>query len=124
MEKSRSLDNEPGRLRPIGTIRSDLKDRKGAPKQGGEGAPDAWIDIFPWAAEALYGLTIGDELIVMTDVCLCAYTDHGHCGILEDGHVLNDASLVPGPGARLAPTKFADWLRRTAPAPRPHATVG
>jgi len=37
----------------------------------------------------------GDELIVMTDVCLCAYTDHGHCGILEDGRVLNDASLVP-----------------------------
>ena len=29
----------------------------------------------------------------MTDVCLCAYTDHGHCGILEDGRVLNDASL-------------------------------
>ena len=37
----------------------------------------------------------GDELIVMTDVCLCAYTDHGHCGIVEDGHVVNDASLVP-----------------------------
>ena len=31
----------------------------------------------------------------MTDVCLCAYTDHGHCGIVEDGHVVNDASLVP-----------------------------
>jgi porphobilinogen synthase len=31
----------------------------------------------------------------MTDVCLCAYTDHGHCGILEDGRVLNDASLAP-----------------------------
>ncbi len=66
MAKSRSLDNEPERLRPIGTIRSDLKDRKGAPKQGSEGAPDAWIDIFPWAAEALSGLTIGDELIVIT----------------------------------------------------------
>jgi len=64
--KSRSLDNEPERLRPIGTIRSDLKDRKGAPRQGSEGAPDAWIDIFPWAAEALSGLTIGDELIVIT----------------------------------------------------------
>ena len=37
----------------------------------------------------------GDELIVMTDVCLCAYTDHGHCGILEDGRVLNDPSLTP-----------------------------
>ena len=37
----------------------------------------------------------GDELVVMTDVCLCAYTDHGHCGILDEGRVLNDASLAP-----------------------------
>lgn len=66
VEKSRSLENESGRLRPIGTIRSELKERKGAPKQGREGAPDAWIDILPWAADALSGLTIGDELIVIT----------------------------------------------------------
>ena len=37
----------------------------------------------------------GDDLIVMTDVCLCAYTDHGHCGIVEHGEIVNDASLVP-----------------------------
>ncbi len=38
----------------------------------------------------------GDNLVVMTDVCLCAYTDHGHCGILTtDGRVLNDESLLP-----------------------------
>ena len=37
----------------------------------------------------------GDDLIVMTDVCLCAYTDHGHCGIVQDGYVVNDASLAP-----------------------------
>jgi porphobilinogen synthase len=37
----------------------------------------------------------GDDLVVMTDVCLCAYTDHGHCGLLDRGRVLNDASLVP-----------------------------
>lgn len=66
VEKSRSLEHESGRLRPIGTIRSELKERKGAPKQGREGAPDAWIDILPWAADALSGLTIGDELIVIT----------------------------------------------------------
>jgi porphobilinogen synthase len=35
----------------------------------------------------------GDELTVMTDVCLCAYTDHGHCGLIVDGYVDNDASL-------------------------------
>lgn len=33
------------------------------------------------------------ELFVMTDVCLCEYTDHGHCGIFENGVVLNDATL-------------------------------
>ena len=36
----------------------------------------------------------GDQVVVMTDVCLCAYTDHGHCGVLgEDGEVENDPSL-------------------------------
>lgn len=35
----------------------------------------------------------GDALLVMTDVCLCAYTDHGHCGLLQDGVILNDPSL-------------------------------
>jgi porphobilinogen synthase len=33
------------------------------------------------------------ELCVITDVCLCEYTDHGHCGIVEKGSVLNDPSL-------------------------------
>lgn len=33
------------------------------------------------------------ELLVITDVCLCEYTDHGHCGQVENGEVLNDESL-------------------------------
>jgi porphobilinogen synthase len=33
------------------------------------------------------------ELVVMTDVCLCAYTSHGHCGVLRDGRIDNDATL-------------------------------
>jgi len=33
------------------------------------------------------------ELVVMADVCLCEYTDHGHCGVIEDGKVLNDPTL-------------------------------
>lgn len=33
------------------------------------------------------------DLVVMTDVCLCQYTTHGHCGIIENDHILNDASL-------------------------------
>lgn len=37
-------------LRPIGVIHSTLKKRSEAPKQGSEGAPDAWIEIEPWAS--------------------------------------------------------------------------
>lgn len=33
------------------------------------------------------------ELLVITDLCMCEYTDHGHCGILRDGEVDNDATL-------------------------------
>lgn len=33
------------------------------------------------------------EMLVITDVCLCEYTSHGHCGVVEDGRVLNDATL-------------------------------
>ena len=33
------------------------------------------------------------ELVVITDVCLCEYTSHGHCGIIEQGQVLNDPTL-------------------------------
>ena len=35
----------------------------------------------------------GDELVVMTDLCLCEYTSHGHCGIVEKNEVKNDATL-------------------------------
>jgi porphobilinogen synthase len=35
----------------------------------------------------------GDELVVMTDVCLCEYTSTGHCGIIEHGEIVNDATL-------------------------------
>ncbi|MFH0844431.1 MAG: porphobilinogen synthase [Pseudomonadota bacterium] len=33
------------------------------------------------------------ELVIMTDVCLCEYTDHGHCGVIKEGQVDNDATL-------------------------------
>jgi porphobilinogen synthase len=35
----------------------------------------------------------GPDLVVITDVCLCEYTSHGHCGVIVDGEVDNDASL-------------------------------
>jgi porphobilinogen synthase len=33
------------------------------------------------------------DLVIMTDVCMCEYTDHGHCGIVENGQILNDPSI-------------------------------
>jgi porphobilinogen synthase len=33
------------------------------------------------------------DLLLITDVCLCEYTDHGHCGVIEDGEVVNDETL-------------------------------
>ena len=44
------------------------------------------------AVTALKG-RFGSDLLVMTDVCLCAYTDHGHCGLIVDGRIDNDSSL-------------------------------
>jgi porphobilinogen synthase len=33
------------------------------------------------------------ELVVITDVCLCEYMDHGHCGVVQDGEIVNDVTL-------------------------------
>lgn len=53
-------------LKPIGVIRSVLKERSKAPKQGSEGAPDALIQVRPGVAQALDGLEVGDEIIILT----------------------------------------------------------
>jgi tRNA-Thr(GGU) m(6)t(6)A37 methyltransferase TsaA len=64
---SKSAEKSRGaRLRPIGVIRSILKTRGEAPKQGSEGAPDAWLEVNAFAAQGLEGLQAGDDLIVMT----------------------------------------------------------
>ncbi|MBK6899639.1 MAG: porphobilinogen synthase [bacterium] len=47
--------------------------------------------LVPQALQALRD-RFGRDVVLVTDVCLCAYTSHGHCGFLEDGVVVNDAS--------------------------------
>jgi porphobilinogen synthase len=37
--------------------------------------------------------TFGDEIVVMTDLCLCEYTSTGHCGVIKNGEILNDPTL-------------------------------
>ncbi len=53
-----------------------------------------------WAADGIIQQAVRElkdadpELVVITDVCLCEYTDHGHCGLVDDqGRVINDASV-------------------------------
>jgi tRNA-Thr(GGU) m(6)t(6)A37 methyltransferase TsaA len=53
-------------LTPIGAVESPLTDLASAPKQGDEGAPDAWLAFEPAVLEGLEGLHVGDEVIVLT----------------------------------------------------------
>lgn len=53
-------------LRPIGRIVSDLRAAADAPRQGSEGAPDAWLEVDAAYAQALDGLAAGDDVIVLT----------------------------------------------------------
>ncbi len=72
-----------------------------AERKDGEGR-EAWSPRSA-VAQAVGALKSADpELIVVTDVCLCAYTDHGHCGVVRNGAVDNDATVE-----RLARTAVA-----------------
>ena len=53
-------------LVPVGVVRSSLARRQDAPRQGHEGAPDAWIELTPEAAPALDGLAVGDDVVLLT----------------------------------------------------------
>jgi porphobilinogen synthase len=65
----------------------------GIPGEKDEQATGAWDDdgIVQRALRALRPRF--PELVLMTDVCLCEYTSHGHCGVIVDGEVHNDQSL-------------------------------
>ena len=53
-------------VRPIGFIRSSLKERSKAPRQGFKGAPDAILEMLPQYSDGLHRLQIGDEVLVIT----------------------------------------------------------
>lgn len=54
------------KFRPISVIRSILKTRCEAPMQGSEGAPHVWLEVKPFATQALDGPRVGDDIIVVT----------------------------------------------------------
>jgi tRNA-Thr(GGU) m(6)t(6)A37 methyltransferase TsaA len=60
------VPSEPIELSPIGVVESPLLDAAAAPKQGDEGAPEAWLAIAPQFAEALVGIAVGDSVLVFT----------------------------------------------------------
>jgi tRNA-Thr(GGU) m(6)t(6)A37 methyltransferase TsaA len=53
-------------LTPIGTVTSPLTDPDAAPRQGDEGAPEAWIELSAAVAPALEGIAAGDDVLVLT----------------------------------------------------------
>ena len=65
----------------------------GEPKSEDGASSHSDASIVPEAVSALKK-NFGDDLFVITDVCVCAYTSHGHCGILHDGYVQNDESVA------------------------------
>ena len=64
-------------IRPIGHIRSTLRSLDQAPRQGSEGAPDAWLEIGPAFERALLGVSAGDHVVVIT------WFDRADRGVLE-----------------------------------------
>lgn len=62
----------------------ETKDPRGSSSLNADG-------VVPKAIEAIRKAKL--KLLVITDVCLCEYTDHGHCGVIEDGEIANDHTL-------------------------------
>ena len=66
----------------------------GIPEHKDAEGSGAWDDAGP-VQEAVRALVRElPQLVVITDVCMCEYTSHGHCGVLRDGEVDNDATLA------------------------------
>jgi tRNA-Thr(GGU) m(6)t(6)A37 methyltransferase TsaA len=53
-------------IRPIGCVRSSLQSLDHAPRQGDEGAPDAWLELQPEVLAGIDGIAVGQEIIVLT----------------------------------------------------------
>ena len=58
--------DDPYVVRPIGHVESVLTDRDAAPKQGDEGAPDAWLVFEPGVADGIRDLAVGADVLLLT----------------------------------------------------------
>ena len=64
-------------LKAVGRVESPLTERAAAPKQGSEGAPEAWIVFEPELVDALRGIALGDEILLLT------WLDRGNREVLQ-----------------------------------------
>jgi porphobilinogen synthase len=65
----------------------------GIPSRKDETGSEAWNDEAEVQSAVRALKRALPELVAITDVCLCEYTSHGHCGVVRDGKVLNDPTL-------------------------------
>jgi tRNA-Thr(GGU) m(6)t(6)A37 methyltransferase TsaA len=86
-------------LRSIGVIRSSILSRAEAPKQGYEGAPDAWLELVPEVGPGLEGIEAGDEIIVIT------WLDRGNRETLQVHPRGNPANPITGVFATRSPDR-------------------
>ena len=70
------MDHSAFQVHPVGRVDSPLVDRDLAPRQGDEGAPDAWLVFEPAARQGIANFTVGSELIVLT------WLDRAHRDVL------------------------------------------
>ncbi len=105
LEKREEIGAMPGQFRlPLQDVRSEAMEMVdlgipatllfGIPAKKDDKASEAYNDdgIIQRAVNGIKD-EVGDDLVVMTDVCLCEYMDHGHCGIVKGDQVLNDPTL-------------------------------
>jgi porphobilinogen synthase len=88
-----SIDRLPSEIAEISDLRIPAVILFGIPERKDRTGEENFADggIVQQAIRAIKDAN--PDLLVITDVCLCEYTDHGHCGIVRDGDILNDETL-------------------------------
>jgi porphobilinogen synthase len=105
LEKPESINSMPGIMRlPLEQIPSEVNEIKslgipavmvfGIPNRKDEQGTSAFDENgIVQRAVSVIRKTVGDQLVIVTDVCLCQYTTQGHCGLTNDGVIDNDRSI-------------------------------
>ncbi len=105
LQKPESINSMPGMMRlPLEHLPSEVKEIRslgipavivfGIPSKKDDHGTSAFDeDGIVQRAVSLIRKEIGDQLAIVTDVCLCQYTTQGHCGLVNDGTIDNDRSI-------------------------------